>query len=243
MRRMLSVCLMLVLFVTVTFAQESKTWTELSEKDAQKILNDSPWGKTQTEGGSAGTIRARTTAPATTSPDSIARTLEDQLKTSGIKPTMPTNYRVRFLTAKPIREAFARLLLLAQANPDKQALEQLQAFVDGSINEYIIVAVDIERAGFNDLVQNTFKGTTIDKLKDNTYLERKDGKRVSLVDYRIPAKEDGMGIKFIFPRTIDGKPFLSSENNNVRFVCEFDKLRINKNFNISNMMYNGKSEY
>jgi len=80
-------------------------------------------------------------------------------------------------------------------------------------------------------------------LKTTTYLERKDGKRVALMDYRPPI-EDGLGAKFVFPRTLDGKPFLDASSGEVRFATELGKaLKINRRFKISEMMYDGKLEY
>jgi hypothetical protein len=51
MRGVLITILLLVLCATPALAQKSKPWTELTEKDVARILNDSPWGQTQTEGG------------------------------------------------------------------------------------------------------------------------------------------------------------------------------------------------
>src|SRR5215204_961231 len=50
MRRVLFTSLLLAVFCCSAFAQKEKSWTEWSEKEAAKILNDSPWGQTQTEG-------------------------------------------------------------------------------------------------------------------------------------------------------------------------------------------------
>lgn len=243
MKALLSTCAIFSLLVVTIFAQQQATWANWSRKDTEKILNDSAWGQTQLIGGGPGTLITSASVPANTSPDSIARSLEDQLKASGIKPATPVNYNVRFLTAKPIRQALARLMMLSQENPDNQILEQLQSFIDRDFGDYVIIGLDIRRAGFNDLVENTFKEATLDSLKENTYLQYKDGKRVSLVDYRLPDKEDGIGVKFVFPRTINGKPFITAETVSVRFACEFNKLKVNKTFKVSDMMYNGKIEY
>ena len=50
MKRILSSGLLLVLCACSAFGQKSKPWNELTEKEVAKILNDSPWGQTQTEG-------------------------------------------------------------------------------------------------------------------------------------------------------------------------------------------------
>ena len=38
-----------LLSLTVQAQKQLKPWAEWSQKEAQKILNDSPWGQTQTE--------------------------------------------------------------------------------------------------------------------------------------------------------------------------------------------------
>jgi len=79
-------------------------------------------------------------------------------------------------------------------------------------------------------------------LKDTTYIERKDGKRLALMDYRAPGP-DGLGAKFIFPRTLDGKPFIDSTSGEVRVYIELGKTKVIRRFKVADMMYDGKLEY
>ena len=80
-------------------------------------------------------------------------------------------------------------------------------------------------------------------LKTTTYLERKDGKRVFLMDYLAPI-QDGLGAKFVFPRMVDGKPFVDTNSGEVRFSTEVGKaVKISKRFKVNEMMYDGKLEY
>ena len=47
--------LLAVLFIAVpAVAQKTKPWTEWTEKEAAKVLNESAWGQTQTEVAEAG---------------------------------------------------------------------------------------------------------------------------------------------------------------------------------------------
>jgi hypothetical protein len=48
--KILFACSILVVFAVSAAAQKTKPWTEWSAKDADKVLNDSGWGQTQTEG-------------------------------------------------------------------------------------------------------------------------------------------------------------------------------------------------
>ena len=42
-------CMLAFIAVTSHAQKKYKPWTEWTEKDAQKILDDSPWGQTQTD--------------------------------------------------------------------------------------------------------------------------------------------------------------------------------------------------
>ena len=53
MNRVLFVGSMLVLLALPTYAQKGKAWTDWTQKEAEKVLNDSAWGQTQTEAGSS----------------------------------------------------------------------------------------------------------------------------------------------------------------------------------------------
>jgi hypothetical protein len=240
------VCALLIIGLSVgaVCPQKSKPWTEWSKKEVEKTLNDSPWGQTQSEvevSPSAASSSAITQVAAT---GAANRDLSRSGESGESKPATSLKYRMRLLTAKPIREAFARQVILSQEKPAEELVKQLQSFVDRDFSDYIIIAVTVET---NDkrsagMLVSAFTRATADELKPNTFLERRDGKRVVLQDYRGPT--DNMGAKFIFPRTVEGQPFLTDEKDNVRFVAQFsEKLKLNARYKVSEMGYNGKLEY
>jgi hypothetical protein len=80
-------------------------------------------------------------------------------------------------------------------------------------------------------------------LKNTAYLEREDGKRLFLISYLAPI-QDGLGAKFVFPRTENGAFFLSGRSESVRFVAEFnDSFKLNMRFKVADMMFDDKLEY
>ena len=80
-------------------------------------------------------------------------------------------------------------------------------------------------------------------LKNATYLERNDGKRIFLEEY-VPPGKDGFGARFIFPRIVNERPFLTPETHDVRFYSEFGTaIKLNMRFKIADMMVDGKLEY
>jgi hypothetical protein len=231
-----------VLAISVVAQKQYKPYAEWTEKDAQKILNDSPWGRTQIETDTSEMFFNPTADPAAgstaTSGDRAARGATNQATS--------VNYHVRFLSARPIREALARVIEAAQQPPDPRLSSQLQSFVARSFGDYIVVSVtyDTKDPRFANVPNQAFAAAVPATLKTNTYLDRNDGERLFLSDYQPPTK-DGLGAKFIFPRKgSDGKPFLSSGFSQVRFYSEIAKaIKLDVRFKVSDMVYNGALEY
>lgn len=96
---------------------------------------------------------------------------------------------------------------------------------------------------FGNPAQQELNSATASSLKNSTYLERKDGKRLFLEDYRAQTN-DGLGAKFVFPRWLDGKPFLNETSGDVRFVADVGpNVKLNMRFKVKDMIYNGALEY
>ena len=245
MRTVVSACLVAVMFACVALAQKDKPWTEWTKKDVDKTLNDSAWGQTQMEGG-AGAQSSNTSAVTQVAAQrSSDRELNTRQGESGeAKPVAYVKYHVRFLSAKPVRAAFARQVLLAKEQPDEALTTQLQGFIDRDFSEYIVISVGVE-VGDQKMagpIMAAFNGANSEALAKTVYLERKDGKKLFLMEYRAPVG-DGMGAKFVFKRVLDGQPFLS-ENDNVRFVAPLnEKMKLDTRYKLSNMLYDGKLEY
>lgn len=246
-RRILFACSILILFAASAAAQKTKPWTEWSEKDAEKILNDSAWGQTQTEGNTSSqpdqtsAISSTTAAKESQVRDVRAAKNAESGEKSGA--AMSVHYRVRLLSAKPIRAAFVRMIELQGAPPEKVA--QLRTFVDRDFGDYIVVTITMDGNDQKRMkpVVEELTGADATVLKTTTFLERKDGKRIALMDYRAPI-QDGLGAKFVFSRMLDGKPFIDADSGEVRFATEIGKAaKIKGRFKVSEMMYDGKLEY
>jgi hypothetical protein len=245
MNRSICVCFVLLLFVSLGIAQQPKRWTEWSKKEVEKTLNDSAWGQTQSEGSGAqsGSSSAITSTMAARNEDRNINAAA-RAESGEAKPSTVVKYHVRFLSAKPVREAFARQVLLAQEQPNEELTGQLQSFVDRSFADYIVLAVGLEVADQKMAAPLTraFTMATTETLQKNVYLERKDGKKLFLMEYRAPT-QDGMGAKFVFQRVVDGEPFLN-EKDSVRFVAQLnEKMKVNTRYKLGDMLYDGKLEY
>lgn len=246
MRRVSLACLLLLLVITSVVAQKQKPWTEWTEKEAVKILNDSAWGQTQTEMKEAAPS-ASSAITSVMAPGAANRELNNSGRDESGQPKADSSmrFRGRLLSAKPVRAAFARMLLLMKQQPDAALTEQLQGFVNRDFTDYVVVALNVEAADQRRVAgaMDMLKAATTEALKEKVYLERKDGKRLVLSDYRPPGP-DGMGAKFVFMRKLDGQPFLTAESESVRFVALFnEKLKLNLRYKISDMVYEGNLEY
>lgn len=248
MQKLLLTFALSILLASVAVSQ-NKPWTDWTKAEADKMLNHSAWGQTQTDTDTSEMVYSPTSTPG--SPGSAtgrvdrAQVNASRVQQGAVNQAMPVNYRIRLLSARPVREAFMRVVALAQTKPDQQTLDGLQAFVDRDFSSYIIVAVDLDSpdARYSGPALQVLAAATVGTLKNKTYLERKDGQRLFLMQYRAPIS-DGLGAKFIFPRVVDGKPFLSADTGTVRFVSEVEnEIKLNVTFKLADMVYRGKLEY
>jgi hypothetical protein len=216
---------------------EKKPYTEWSEKEVQKMLNDSPWARTQVYTSPVTLFRQPTSGsqgvggPTTSRPPDATH----------------INFRIRFLSAKPIRQAIGRMMEMKQKQPISEELAaQLKSFASGDFLEYIVITVscDSQESGGNlqqALSLLSTRGTS--ELKNNTFLEIKGGKRLFLQEYQ-PPRQDGLGARFIFSRLVNGEPFISPASEEIRFFTELsDIYRLDRRFKAKDMMYEGKLEY
>ena len=111
----LLVLLGLALAIGVAAAQKNKPWTEWTMQDAEKILNQSGWGQTQTETDTTETYFT----PG-------ARPIDSR---GAMNQATGVNYRIRFLSAKPIRQAFLRILELNPTKSTPQQTELMRQYV------------------------------------------------------------------------------------------------------------------
>ena len=248
MKRALFVCSILILLAIPAYAQKGKPWTEWTDKEAEKVLNDSGWGQTQTEGGGTSQQSTQTSAISSTTAARERNATNvgaaaSSAQSGETKESPSLHFRVRFMSAKPIREAFVRMIELQGAPAEKVA--QIKPFIDYDFSNYIVVTINMDgndRRRMGAIMQE-LSSTDPAALKPVTFLERKDGKRLELMEYRA-ATNDGLGAKFVFARALDGAPFLDANSGEVRFVTELGKmLKINRRFKVADMMYDGKLEY
>lgn len=241
MRTVWVVGLLLVVCAVSAFAQKTKPWKEWSKADAEKILNNSAWGQLQVDTDLSEMFFTPTTDARTTR----APNANSRLEQGATNQETQLTYGIRFFSARPVRQAFIRMIQLQQKNLEADVIERMNSFAELPSENAIIIAVTIEGTDKRSLgkVMQLAASAATGTLKNTTYLERNDGKRLFLEEY-VPPGRDGFGARFIFPRMVDERPFLSPEIHDVRFVSEFGSaIKLNMRFKISDMMVDGKLEY
>jgi hypothetical protein len=244
-----------LLFMTIAASaqKENYSWMEMPRKEAERLLANSPWSQTQvdtdvteqfyspTRPGTSSVGQA-TTKGAISNQQSINNRRADQ---GAVNQEIYTSYRISFLSARPVRQALAKMILSAEQGPNEQLAKQLQGFVERDFSPYVVIAVSVKSTDGRTLgpVMQAINSGTTGTLKNTTYLERQDGKRVFLMQYIAPIS-DNLGAKFIFPRLVDGEPFLKSDSGNVRFFAQFnDSFKLNMVYKVREMVFDQKLEY
>jgi hypothetical protein len=241
---------LLIAFIATSFAfdiavnatqQEQRSWTDWNQKEVEKMLSSSPWAQTQKDADTTEMFFQPTADPRfTRAPNARAR-----LEEGATNQEVVMTYGIRFFSARPVRQAFMRKMQLDQKTLEPEVLARMRNFAEVPASDSIIIAVTVEstdqraRGKAMQLIESAATGT----LKNTTYLERKDGKRLFLEQY-VPPGRDGFGARFIFPRMVDERPFLTPEVGEVRFVTEFGAtIKLNMRFKLADMMLDGKLEY
>src|SRR5215471_252205 len=189
MKRALFLCAALVLFATSALAQKEKPWTEWTEKDALKMLTDSAWAQTQKESSDSGssgpaiTTAAENRSSANMVMGDAAKNGESGENIGKRSVSLTVNYYVSFLSAKPVRQAFIRLIELKTPDTPADKVTERRSFIDGDFSNYVVVTLKLDGTDKKKLApaMQFLTGADPSALKNTAYLERKDGKRITLM--------------------------------------------------------------
>lgn len=221
--------------------KEQRPWTDWSQKEVEKMLSSSPWAQIQKDADTTEMFFQPTADPRfTRAPNSKAR-----LEEGATNQEVVLSYGIRFFSARPVRQAFIRQIQLRQKTLEPEVLARMKNFAEVPASDSIIIAVTTESSDkrFLSKAMQLINSAATGTLKNTTYLERSDGKRLFLQEY-VPPGRDGFGARFIFPRLVDERPFLTPEFAEVRFVSEIaSTIKLNMRFKLADMMLDGKFEY
>jgi hypothetical protein len=188
--------------VSVGYNPPAQGYRQWSLEKAVEILNDSPWARHETF-------------------TSVVRGVGSGI--SGEKEIYNTFY-VRFLSARPIREAYARIQQI-QYGYDQMDPEQRQRFdvlqrpaLDLKVDDWIVVCLGFRSNDPNEesSVRRFFLSQTAETLKTKAFLSTSSFPQVEIHEF-FPPIEESVGAKFIFPRMIDGRPVVSEKGESLVF--------------------------
>jgi len=207
----------LLLAVTLTcalFAQgpwAKKDWKQWSKDECKRVMEDSPWAVSYTDS------KAQTSVLAGS--DSSGTRTDSRIETS---------YIVQLRSALPIRQAFARQVLIqykfdsVDETKKQDLLKQVQPIVDKIYDDVIVVHViygsNIQQYQNEMMVfwQTKYPPGTVPQ---DAFLNTTSAKKVLPIKFISP-KGGAPEFELIFPRTVDGKPVIGADDKlmSIEFV-------------------------
>ena len=210
---------------------QKRPYREWSEKEARGILDNSPWAQTQTIADTSHMF------------DTGRAVLSNERREAEVP---ETKFHVRFFSAKPVRQATSRLIEIQRKGEiSKQLATQLEGLANADFPDYIIITVLLEVAKSGSQMgtaASLLDRQTTAQLKSDTYLSLK-GKRLYLVEYQ-PPRPDGLGARFVFPRLVDGSPFIGDPDGELVFHSTLNSgPELTTRFKLKDMIFDGRLEY
>jgi hypothetical protein len=213
--------------------QKVKSWNEWSANEAKRIISNSGW----------------------------ARTLQfehAEMEEDRILNRATLFMHIHFVSATPVRYAYARLLKLNYFKEDPYRHRLASELLALNYDDKIVVMIDCETNERRDQnmaysLMEIFRTASVGAFGDKVYLELQTGGRLFLSSYQyIPT-----GGRFIFPRMVDGKLFIKPDAGWVRFCARLSRMSsvdmfrqdymvvpdINVRFKISEFIYDGVLQY
>jgi hypothetical protein len=242
---------------TGTLAQDalpSKPYSQWSKEDVTKLLNDSPWAKTQAvlvqRKKQMRSVAGQVSADPGT--DGAVPT-QGQAALGGADDAINYSFTMRLRSALPIRQAILRLVQL-DANYDAMQPDQKRA-LDSQTRElleckecednYVIsVGFGSTNSPGVDPIYNWFRGQSVESLKGIVYIQNDRGERRDLAAF-IPPRVSGDEAFFLFARNgKDGKLLITPKDKRLLFRMSDANANSVTNFSldVSRMVVGGRIE-
>src|ERR1700741_4023323 len=118
------------MFATVGAVQkEKKPGTEWSQKDTEKMLNNSPWAQVQKDTDTTEMFFQPTADPRMAG-NNRAPNSNERLEQGATNQATNLTYGIRFFSARPIRQAFVRSIQLQQKKLEPEVLERMKKLAE-----------------------------------------------------------------------------------------------------------------
>ena len=195
---------------------------------AQQVLNSSPWARQETYTDVVGGVGSGI---------------------SGEKEIFNTFY-IRFVSARPIREALARIQQIQYGYDGLSAEDKsrFDSYAQGNLlsgfGGWVVVAVSFRSNDPNQEsdVRRFFESETAETLKSKAFLSTRQFSQIPIHTY-FPPRDEGIGAKFIFPRSVDGTPVVTDSGKFITFELldvPAASPRLRARFSMKDMVVDGK---
>jgi hypothetical protein len=249
---------MILVITSLAYSQESrpsKPFQEWSKKEAQQVLDDSPWAPKQE-------VRLRFASQArrvaggsvsSTAEGGIADTSSTSADLGGAEAPVDFQFTLRLRSALVMRQAVARL---KQLELNSEASEKSRAALDARIKgilecpacqqNYVLTlsAKSKERPGA-DPIYTAFKGGRLAELQRYIFIANGRGERRDLIHF-VPPKVPGDEAVFYFPRFNDKGEVLLIPTD-TELIANFTENDVNMNINfridVSKLISNGQVDF
>ncbi len=200
-----SVFLSILALLAIPALVASDSYQNWTLSEALKLLNDSSWAQQETYTQVIGGIGSGL---------------------QGEKEIYNTFF-VRFLSAAPIRQAYARIKqihvgydTLKEAEREK-INEQIKLGLELDVSQWIIVAVTFRSNNLSQQsrVDQFFQSQTLETLRTRVFLSTDNFPKLHPLAY-YPPKEESVGAKFVFPRKIDNISVITPDDEMVVFELD-----------------------
>jgi len=218
MKLRLSVFFLIILSLSAADFWQTKPYTEWSDKEAQRLLNNSPWVR-EVElmiggapgAGTPGGGRGGRGGPG-----------------GDVAAPAPISVVLRWQTALPIKQALARL----KFGKDVASSADAKTFLDHEETTYVIAvsAPPEMMAGHPEQMKSALKGLTTLTVKAKGVLTPSE--------VQIMPNNKTVDVYFSFPRTAA----LSPEDKEVEFSTRIGFSAVTSKFRLKDMVFNGKLE-
>ncbi len=223
---------------------ERKPYTEWTEKECRRILEDSPWARQHLV--SSISLRPLKLEPPT-----------GEAPVTG-PPGRESNPRIAYTgqvrSAMPVRQALVRLEQItakypAMSDEQRQAFDQrAQKFLDTSFAEAIVIYVEYKSnvPPYQSELSYHWQGVTLEQARNQMFLIIDGGEKTPPVQY---VHQVGAGFHLVFARTSSNEPVVGPRARRMRVefqhprVAELAATQILLTFDLAQMQAQGKPAF
>ncbi|MGC8794704.1 MAG: hypothetical protein ACP5U2_15075 [Bryobacteraceae bacterium] len=228
---------------------EKKKYSEWTDKEVRKMLNDSPWarpveirlaamggpaagggGRRRGGGGGGGFSDASVGSGMGGADETMGGGMGRGGGGMAMPDAVPTiTVYVRWRTALPVKQALVRARFGDEAGTSPEAAKFLSAQETYHIIEIAGLPAPMLRV-------------KPDQLKAGAQLRIKDKPPIQAVDLKAGREENRVNLYLIFPRQQQGTPLISLEDKEVEVYLKAGQLDIQRKFRLKDMIFDGKLE-